>query len=405
VTLTVDPVGKTATFTAEAGPWSRIFQSTVKAAGSPTVYSTTFKVCVKTTDNLRLAATNEQFENNATSGWTGIVNARIRSAGGGGSAPTGTGIAHVSGGAFVSPAAAVNLAGADVTGVLPMGNMASPTGTGFAHVTSGATDAASALLDVTNATHVLALQPPPDVDFHPMIVPKSWSFDTAYPAISKWSDASLSGFDLANSASTSTKPTFGSVINNQHESITYASASSQVFANGTAVLGQFLANSASQDFVLWVLFNATSVNGTSADATMYNNEALWADTAGYVGIYLQNLTGTYYVAAEFFDTAARVSKQTITLSAWHLIQYRKSSGNIYTKLDNGSESAGTAVSTVGAMSGVLQSGKGTSTNYFNGQMLAICGARGTSVAADTAAGGRLQRTRLWLGSLAGIAVT
>ena len=41
-------------------------------------------------------------------------------AGGGGSAPSGTGIAHVSGGAFVSPAAAVALGSSDVSGTLPV---------------------------------------------------------------------------------------------------------------------------------------------------------------------------------------------------------------------------------------------------------------------------------------------
>jgi hypothetical protein len=62
--------------------------------------------------------------------------------------PTGTGFFHITGGVADGAARAVNLATTDITGVLPMANMASPTGTGPVTVTSGVTNAASAPIQV-----------------------------------------------------------------------------------------------------------------------------------------------------------------------------------------------------------------------------------------------------------------
>ena len=56
----------------------------------------------------------------------------------------GTGFLHYTAGVADNPARAVNLATGDVSGILPLAEQAAPTGTGFATVTAGAWDAAAA---------------------------------------------------------------------------------------------------------------------------------------------------------------------------------------------------------------------------------------------------------------------
>src|ERR1700691_5159377 len=68
------------------------------------------------------------------------------SSSGSSAAPTGTGFAHVTNGAYDSAARAVNLSGADVTSTLPLATVAGPTSGGLAKVSSGAWTAAAATL-------------------------------------------------------------------------------------------------------------------------------------------------------------------------------------------------------------------------------------------------------------------
>lgn len=86
-TLTVNNTNKTATFTAPAAPWSLIFKSTVNngvdvnSQVQPS-FSTTFKVSCLGSLATRLLASGEVLENDPNFGWTQIVNATLRSAGG-----------------------------------------------------------------------------------------------------------------------------------------------------------------------------------------------------------------------------------------------------------------------------------------------------------------------------------
>ncbi len=85
-TITIDQVAKTATFTAPALPWSLILKSTVNSGVdangvTQSSYSTTFKICCLTGGGLRLAASNETTENNATTGWTSLLNQLTRTGG------------------------------------------------------------------------------------------------------------------------------------------------------------------------------------------------------------------------------------------------------------------------------------------------------------------------------------
>lgn len=79
-------LAKSITFTAPPAPFSWVIRSTVQRGkdrnGIPhPEYVTSFKVSVRTPQNLRLMALNETFENNAAAGWVSIINALVRSGG------------------------------------------------------------------------------------------------------------------------------------------------------------------------------------------------------------------------------------------------------------------------------------------------------------------------------------
>ena len=169
-------------------------------------------------------------------------------------------------------------------------------------------------------------------------------------------------------------------------------------------LGQ-LVGSVTGNYVGWLVFRASAVNGTSGDAAVYNNEALISDTGSQLwGVYLQNLTGTLNVCHYNWDSAARVAKSSFSASAWNVVQVRRTGGNIYLKVNSTAETAGVAVGSV-AVSGTLSVMRGGSTTYMDGQVAFIGFATGGNIASDTGAGGRLERMRKALGARFGVTVT
>ena len=156
--LTIDPVGRTATFTAPVAGRGYIFQSTINAGNNlatnqpdPTT-ATTFGIWVPTASGARVLIPNETFESSSTSGWVADVNFPIRNPSSGGAVPTGTGIPHIVGGAQsaaaslivnadVDPAAAIaatKLAAAGTTGQLQWNSSGAFAGATFL-TTDGAT--------------------------------------------------------------------------------------------------------------------------------------------------------------------------------------------------------------------------------------------------------------------------
>jgi len=280
-----------------------------------------------------------------------------------------------------------------------------PTGTGFRHITSGAEDAASAIVDVTNTAHVLVADLPPDVDLRCLLTGSSYRRSSATPAnVDQWNCEKRSGIDFSNTVDGATQPTISATLANGHEAINSVSASSQRLDTGIATLGQ-LVGSVTGDYVGWLVFRASAVNGTSGDAAVYNNEALISDTGSQLwGVYLQNLTGTLNVCHYNWDSAARVAKSSFSASAWNVVQVRRTGGNIYLKVNSTAETAGVAVGSV-AVSGTLSVMRGGSTTYMDGQVAFIGFATGGNIASDTGAGGRLERMRKALGARFGVTVT
>jgi hypothetical protein len=113
-TVSINYTTKTATFTAPASGAAIRFQSSATSQNGihPTTgrtgYTVTETFCVYTlTGGKRVAALGETFEGDADFGWTTKVNDIIRTGGGGGSTPSGTGFRHVTAGTEDGAAALV----------------------------------------------------------------------------------------------------------------------------------------------------------------------------------------------------------------------------------------------------------------------------------------------------------
>ena len=96
--LTINSLAKTATFTAPAAGSAVRLSSTVIGPTAPG-NATTFCIYVLTAGGKRVLAANETTEGNAAAGWIATVNPGIRTGGGAGTVPTGTGWYHVTAGA------------------------------------------------------------------------------------------------------------------------------------------------------------------------------------------------------------------------------------------------------------------------------------------------------------------
>jgi hypothetical protein len=113
-TVTVNSTTKTATYTAPASGSALLFRSTASSpnARDPVTgrpgYTVSETFCVYTlTGGKRVHATGETFESHHTFGWMPTMNDIVRTGGGGGSTPTGTGFRHVTAGTEDGAAALV----------------------------------------------------------------------------------------------------------------------------------------------------------------------------------------------------------------------------------------------------------------------------------------------------------
>jgi len=99
-----------------------------------------------------------------------------------------------------------------------------------------------------------------------------------------------------------------------------------------------------------------------AAANIYQSDTIVTDAGGYWGIGLRSTTG---VAAYNYDGTIDEAGQTaITLNVPHVIRWRHSGGNVYQRLDAGTETAGVASGATLATTSALRLGYGyTGANY------------------------------------------
>lgn len=91
-TISINQATKTATLQMPSHPASVLIKSSVNnSLNNAGIYddslNTKFKLCVRTSNNLRLGAMNERYENNISTGYTGLINDAIKSISAGGGVP------------------------------------------------------------------------------------------------------------------------------------------------------------------------------------------------------------------------------------------------------------------------------------------------------------------------------
>lgn len=102
----------------------------------------------------------------------------------------------------------------------------------------------------------------------------------------------------------------------------------------------------------------------SNNATIYNNDAIFADTAGYFGLFCKTNAGVTSVTAYNYDTNEDTVSINISQDTDYVAMMRHQGGNLYLSLNNGAESS-VASGVTGSLAGAMILGRSgfLATNY------------------------------------------
>lgn len=128
---------------------------------------------------------------------------------------------------------------------------------------------------------------------------------------------------------------------------------------------------ASSAFFVAAAVKIDAVSSVAGDS--YNNDAIFSDPTGYVGMHLTNQGGSYRVIAYVFDGATKYATASFGASlpagGLAVVHMRLSGGNLYAGI-NGVEGSGVACGSVSALADSLlvQLGKASTAEFFDGQI-------------------------------------
>ena len=132
------------------------------------------------------------------------------------------------------------------------------------------------------------------------------------------------------------------------------------FLLNTASFSNYIANNAG---TILVVFLVDAIN--TANANTYDNDAVWGDTQGFVGLHLHSTTPD---ARTFnFDTTDDKVTQTIVTSTPYVHIWRHGSGNLDSFL-NTKTAATVASGNTGNLLQQIRMGKNFSTAFFDGHI-------------------------------------
>ena len=313
--LTIDPAGRTATFTAPVAGRGYIFQSVINAGNNlatnqpdPTT-ATTFGIWVPTASGARVLIPNETFESSSTSGWVADVNFPIRNPStGGGTVATGTGIPHIVGG--LQNAAATLIVDADVsaTAAIALSKLAPGTNGDLLVYSAGAWNRLPIGSTGQTLQVVSGLPAWVSTTFDPSTFAWGGWWRASYAA-SPWAGAASAGSSSGRSLTETTNPaTAGSAVNG-YTPANLNSTTTKLNGSGVAWIGQ-------SSYTMMALVKLTAYAG-STQTNPYDYPFIVADTPGNWGMYVTTTgVGLYHN-----DTAVGVKSITaaMTSSAWHLV--------------------------------------------------------------------------------------
>ena len=114
----------------------------------------------------------------------------------------------------------------------------------------------------------------------------------------------------------------------------------------------------------YTTFVSFRVTGDCSDnANMWENDAIWCDSGGYIGLHCKTSGGVTTLYIYNYDSNADSVGIAISQNTDYVVMARHESGNIYISINNGSESS-VASGNTGAVSSPLRVGIGTSAKYM-----------------------------------------
>lgn len=141
--------------------------------------------------------------------------------------------------------------------------------------------------------------------------------------------------------------------------------STMFLSTQTAVLSSFIANTAA-----YVVCSFMADALASNQATIYNNNGLWADSGAFMGVYLKT-GGT--ASAFNWDGNADVAASAITTSLPYAVELKHESGNIMVRINSGSWTSAVSGNTQNLTNPIFL-GRGYTSGalpFFNGKMFEL----------------------------------
>lgn len=114
-------------------------------------------------------------------------------------------------------------------------------------------------------------------------------------------------------------------------------------------------------YTTWVVFNGDAFN---TDTTTFNNDALWSDGSGYMGLMLDATSG---MAIYNDDGAADEVYTPVSVGTWYVAEARHEAGTIYVS-KNGGADASIASGNTSNLADDLVVGRNFSSAFFDGKM-------------------------------------
>lgn len=105
---------------------------------------------------------------------------------------------------------------------------------------------------------------------------------------------------------------------------------------------------------------------SATNPATYNDNGVIGDTGGYVGLYLKN---TPQAMAYVWDGSDKHADRPISLNAWSILEIRLDAGNLYARVNGGTE-VSVASGNVGSITSTFEIGHGSGL-YFDGYIAEI----------------------------------
>ena len=165
--------------------------------------------------------------------------------------------------------------------------------------------------------------------------------------VATWADQSGAGNDFLELTN---RPTFTSSVTalGSRPGVTFNGSNDVLSTSGTIAT---MLGAGGNDWFMCIAFVASSI--ATNNATVFLNDSLFVDSGAFWGTHLKSAgSANAYV----WDGGAKSDAQTIAAGTGYVFSAKHVGGTLYTKLNNGSWSAGTTAGAISVTGGFLRLG-------------------------------------------------